>query len=56
MEIFEKIVNGFKPVTIFAKRSILDYWLGSEYASDCATVIWSNTVIYDTAQKIEVFH
>ena len=26
MERFAKIVNGFKPLTIFAKRSILDVW------------------------------
>ena len=34
MEHFAKIVNGFNPLTIFAKRSILDIRLGSEYASD----------------------
>ena len=33
MESFAKIVNGFKPLTIFAKLSILDVWLGSEYTS-----------------------
>ena len=31
-ERFAKLVNGFKPVTIFAERSILDIWQGSEYA------------------------
>ena len=31
MERFAKIVNGLKPSTIFAKRSILDVWQGSEY-------------------------
>ena len=30
---FAKIVNSFHPVTIFAKSSILNVWLGSEYAS-----------------------
>ena len=30
MELLEKMVNGW---TAFAKRSILDVWLGSEYAS-----------------------
>ena len=28
-----KIVNVYKLLTIFAKRSILDDWQGSEYAS-----------------------
>ena len=33
MEIFAKIVNNWKPFIIFAKSSILDARLGSEYAS-----------------------
>ena len=33
MDLFAKIINGWKTLTIFAKRSILDIWLGSEYAS-----------------------
>ena len=33
MEIFEKIVNDFQQLAIFAKDSILDVWLGSEYTS-----------------------
>ena len=33
MKCFAKIVNGWKPLTIFAKRSILDTYQGSEYAS-----------------------
>ena len=33
MERFMKIVNGQKPLTIFAKCSILNVWQGSEYAS-----------------------
>ena len=33
MERFAKIVNGSKPVTIFAKRSSSDASQGSEYAS-----------------------
>ena len=32
MELFTKIVNGLKPLTNFAKNSILDVWQGSEYA------------------------
>ena len=31
MDRFAKIVNSYKPLTIFAKRSILDIWQGSEY-------------------------
>ena len=34
MELIAKIVNGWKPLTVFAKRFILDVWLGSEYASE----------------------
>ena len=34
MEFFAKIVNGFQLLTIFAKSSLLDVRLGSEYASD----------------------
>ena len=30
----QKIVNGFQPLTIFAKSSILDVQLGSKYASE----------------------
>ena len=33
MERFAKIVNSYNPRTIFAKRSILDVWVGPEYAS-----------------------
>ena len=32
MERFTNIDNDFKPLTIFAKRSILDIWEGCEYA------------------------
>ena len=32
MERFGKIVNNLQPLTIFAKRSILDIWEGCEYA------------------------
>ena len=34
MKLFAKIVNDFQLFTIFAKSSILDVWLGYEYASD----------------------
>ena len=33
MEVFAKIVYSFPPLTI-AKNSILDVWLGPEYASE----------------------
>ena len=36
MESFAKLINHFKPLTIFAKRSILDVWL-SEYSE----LVWS---------------
>ena len=34
MELLVKIVNGWKPLSIFAKSSILDVWHGFEYASN----------------------
>ena len=34
MELFAKSVTSFQPLTVFAKYSILDVWLGSEYASE----------------------
>ena len=33
MECLIKKVNGFYPLTIFAKKSIFDVWQGFEYAS-----------------------
>ena len=39
IEPFAKIVYGFQLLTIFAKRSILDFWLGSEYAFKLKDVI-----------------
>ena len=33
MDLFMKIIHGWEPFTIFAKTSILDVWLGSEYAT-----------------------
>ena len=33
MERFTKIVNDFYLLAFFAERSILDFWLGFEYAS-----------------------
>ena len=31
MELFLKIVNGFQQLTVFAKSSIFDFWVGFEY-------------------------
>ena len=31
MEFFAKIIEGWKPLIIFEKKSILDVWQGSEY-------------------------
>ena len=36
MERFAKIVNGFKPLTIFTKLSILDPWLVLAHSSYAA--------------------
>ena len=38
MERFRKIVNDRLPLSIFAKRSVLDVWQGSEYATEPLTV------------------
>ena len=34
MGLFSNVVNGWKPLTIFAKSSLVDAWLGSEYTSE----------------------
>ena len=34
MELFSNVVNDWKPLTIFAKNSLADAWLGSEYTSE----------------------
>ena len=41
MELLAKIVNGWKPFTVFAKSSILDVWLGSEYTSAVKHLWWT---------------
>ena len=38
-------VNNWKPLTIFAKNSILDIWLGSEYVSGFITFCRKNLFI-----------
>ena len=49
MEFFAKIVNGFQPLNLFAKISILDVWLGSKYAS----ALYLNITILSRYLKIE---
>ena len=45
MAIFAKIVNGFQPLTIFAKKPILDLWLCFENGS----------VLYDKGVDLNPF-
>ena len=33
MELYVKIVNDIKLLTIFTESSILDFWMGSKYTS-----------------------
>ena len=39
MELSAKIFNGWKPLTIYAKASVLDTWLGSKCASAMSEMI-----------------
>ena len=48
MRLFEKIVNGFQPLTIFAKNSTLDVWL----ASECAFELWKSQYAKFTSIRI----
>ena len=41
MKLFVKIVKGLQPLTNFAKSSILDIWLGTEYATAQSYVLKS---------------
>ena len=43
MELFVKIVNNIKLLTIFTKSSILDIWMGSKYTS----VFWKYLKVKD---------
>ena len=45
MELFAKTVDSIPPLTIFAKSSILDVWMSSEYASDLGALILSCYVL-----------
>ena len=49
VKLFAKIVNCRKPSTIFAKSSILDVWLGSEYPT--ANVFVSHWVTFGSIAK-----
>ena len=39
MELYAKIVKNEMSFTIFAKTSILDFWQGSQYASELASKV-----------------
>ena len=51
MKLFAKIVNGFKLLNIFAKSSILDFYLGFEYASapEHSACLGTNSVVLNAA-------
>ena len=51
MKPFAKLVNGFKPLTTFAKTSILDLWLGSEYASGHESAFLTGHLLNDYLQN-----
>ena len=52
MELFVKIANGWKSLTIFMKTFILDAWQGSEYASpEYITFVEMN--ILKTVKRLE---
>ena len=38
----KETVEGFEPLTIFTKRSMLDIWQGFEYASAVISVLGRN--------------
>ena len=45
VEGFAIIVIGFQPSSVFAKRSILDVWQGSEYTFSWMMVSVGNTIM-----------
>ena len=51
MELFEKIVNGWKPSAIFEEIPILDVWLNYEFTTGLATcivfVVMGEKQVYD---------
>ena len=44
MERFVKILNGYKLFGIFAKRSILDVWQGSECAFEILCIVYQRYI------------
>ena len=48
MEFYAKIINGFRPFTIFAKSSVLDVWEGFEYSH--SRNVFKDTVNYHNGQ------
>ena len=53
-EVFTKISNDFKPLTIFATYSILDAWLDFEYAPEIKWLvsIWNATPGWNGLSKV----
>ena len=51
MKPFAKLFNGFKPLTTFAKTSVLDVWLGSEYASGHESAFLTGQLLNDYLQN-----
>ena len=45
MELFATIINVWEPLTVAAKSSIVDTWLGSEYASKFYHVLRVTTIL-----------
>ena len=52
MDFFAKIVNGWKLLTIFAKSSVLDVWLGSEHASVNLNLIFFFVILVDNGNNV----
>ena len=46
VESFPKMAIRWKPLTIFAKNSILDVWLGSEYASKKISIFFLSVFFF----------
>ena len=53
MELFVKMINGWKPLTIFAKSSISDYCQCSEYASTLL-LIFNQKVFQNDQNEVDV--
>ena len=52
MELSAKIVNRFKPLTIFAKSSISDYSQGSEDTSDIGAKWLNNKAVTQSSRRL----